>query len=201
MTAVNDLLLATNNSKKIQEIRQILKNGYSGRIYCAADFPALPEPEETATTFEENARIKADYYFHHTGIISLADDSGLAVDALGGRPGVLSARYADSDELRIARLLTELHNVPPARRTARFICAICITVAEGNHLEQSGKLEGQIGAAPKGEHGFGYDHIFQLENSEQTLAELTADQKNSISHRALAMKKVQADLLNALILK
>ncbi len=199
MTAVNDLLLATNNSKKIQEIRQILGIGFAGRILCAADFPELPEPEETGTTFLENARLKADYYCSRTGLISLADDSGLVVDALGGRPGVYSARYAETEALRISKLISELDDVPPPLRTARFECALCVALPGGKYIEQTGTLEGRIAHFPKGSHGFGYDPVFLVGDTESTLAELPATEKNSISHRAVAMKKIQADLLNALI--
>lgn len=199
MSAYKDLLLATNNTKKVQEIRQILGNSYTGRIFTAAEFPSVPEPEETGSTFAENAKIKSDYYWTHTGLISLADDSGLVVDALDGRPGVFSARYAETDELRITKLLTEMQLAPSSARTARFQCAICVTLSSERHLEQAGALEGYIGIIPKGAHGFGYDPIFHVGNGDRTLAELQPEEKNSVSHRAEAMKKVQADLLNALM--
>jgi len=198
MSAVKNLLLATNNPKKIKEIREILGNEYNGRIFTAADFPELPEPEETGSTFSENARIKADYYSNHTGLISLADDSGLIVDALNGRPGVFSARYAPSEDLRITKLLAELTNVPELQRTARFACAICVAIPGRSHLEKDGTLEGHIATERKGTNGFGYDPIFLVDAGTRTLAEFSAEEKNLISHRGVAMKKIKADLLNAL---
>ncbi len=201
MSALNDLLLATNNPKKLKEIREILENRFSGKIYCAADFPQIDDPEETGSTFEENARLKADYYASHTGLLALADDSGLVVDALGGRPGVYSARYAPTDKERIEKLLTEVRESGSEDRSARFVCAVCVSLPDGTRLEQTGVLEGRIAFEPRGSHGFGYDPVFLVGSSTQTLAELDAETKNSISHRGQAMKKIQADLLNALTSK
>lgn len=198
MSAVKDLLLATNNPKKLKEIREILGNRYNGTIFCAADFPDLPEPEETGSTFEENARLKADYYATRTGLVSLADDSGLVVEALKGRPGVYSARYAETEDLRIEKLLKELADVPGPERTARFVSAMCATLPGGTRLEQRGILEGRIGYERRGANGFGYDPVFIVPPGDLTLAELTAEEKNSVSHRAQAMKKIQPALLNAL---
>ncbi len=198
MSAVKDLLLATNNSKKLKEIREILGKEYTGTIYSASDFPALPEPEETGTTFEANARLKADYYCAHTGLISLADDSGLVVDALDGRPGVYSARYAETEDLRIEKLLFELKDVPDPLRTARFVCAICVSLPNGDRFEESGTLEGRIGFSRTGSFGFGYDPVFLVGTGTSSLAELLPEEKNSISHRGQAMKKIQPLLLNAL---
>lgn len=201
MTLINDLLVATNNQKKLQEIRQILSDGFTGRILCAADFPHLPEPEETAETFEGNAELKAAYYANETGLPALADDSGLVVDALGGRPGVYSARYAATDAERITRLLKELEGVDPAARTARFMCAMCLVVPASDIIHERGTLEGRIGFQPRGSHGFGYDPIFLVQQGDRTLAELSADEKNMISHRGVAMKKIRPALLNALVTK
>lgn len=195
---VKDLLLATNNLKKLKEIRQLLGDAYPGKILCASDFAHLPDPDETGTTFEENARLKANYYAMHTGLIALADDSGLVVDALDGRPGVYSARYAPTDGERIARLLGELANVPEGARAARFVCAMCLAGPEAIVAEVQGMLEGRIGHVPHGEYGFGYDPIFLVQDSDRTLAELNAEEKNSISHRGVAMKKIRAQLLDAL---
>ena len=198
MSAVKDLLLATNNPKKIKEMREILGSEYGGRILAAADFPEIPEPEETGATFGENARIKADFYAKHTGLISLADDSGLIVDALGGRPGVFSARYAATEELRIEKLLAELADVPDRDRTARFACAICVAIPGNAYLERTGTLEGRIGRERRGNHGFGYDPVFLVGTESRTLAEFSPEEKNLISHRGVAMKKIKADLLIAL---
>lgn len=201
MTVLKDLLLATNNSKKLKEIREILGEAYTGSIFSAADFPNFPEPEENGTTFQENARLKAVYYAERTGHITLADDSGLCVDALDGRPGVKSARYAETEQLRIEKLLQELQDVPAEKRTARFQCTICVAFPDGTYFAEDGILEGRIGTHPRGDQGFGYDPIFLVEGSDQTLAEISADQKNLISHRGQAMKKIRANLLNALTSK
>lgn len=194
MSAVSELLLATNNSKKLTEIRAILGEIIPGRILCAADFPDVEEPEETGTSFEENARLKADHYCRATGIPALADDSGLVVDALDGRPGVYSARYAPTDEERIARLLSEMKDIEPERRTARFVCALCLTLPDGSHIEERGILEGTIGFTPAGTFGFGYDPVFLVRGTDNTLAEIPAEKKNDISHRATAIKALRKRL-------
>lgn len=199
MSAVSDLLLATNNSKKLKEIRATLGNDFTGRILCAADFPEFPEPEETGITFAENARIKADYYCNATGLLTLADDSGLLVDALGGRPGVHSARYAPTDQERIEKLLAELNGIAPENRTARFVCALCAAIpGGGSYIEEEGTMEGAIGLTPAGNNGFGYDPIFLVAGRGISLAELDPELKNSISHRGNAMKKLRIPLLKAL---
>lgn len=198
MSAVSELLLATNNSKKLTEIRAILGELIPGRILCAADFPDVEEPEETGTTFEENARLKADHYTRATGIPALADDSGLVVDSLDGRPGVYSARYASTDAERIARLLREMEGVEPHQRTARFVCAICLALPDGTYIEERGTLEGSIGFSPKGTFGFGYDPVFLVRGTDNTLAEISAETKNEISHRGTALtalRKRLADLV------
>lgn len=201
MTVLKDLLLATNNSKKLKEIREILGDSYKGNIFSAAEFPQYSEPEENGATFEENARLKARYYAERTGHITLADDSGLCVDALSGRPGVQSARYAETDRLRIEKLLHELQGIPAEKRTARFQCTICVAFPDGTYFTEDGVLEGRIGTFPRGDHGFGYDPIFLVEGSDKTLAEIPANEKNLISHRGQAMKKIRANLLNALTSK
>ena len=198
MSAANDLLLATNNPKKVQEIRGILGSEFSGKILIAADFPQFSDPEETGSTFAENARLKAQYYATRTGLASLADDSGLVVDALGGRPGVHSARYAPTDTERIEKLLNELKDSGTTDRSARFVCAMCLCLPDSRVFEQTGVLEGEIGLEPRGCHGFGYDPVFIVKGGPSTLAELDPEVKNSISHRGQAMKKIRPDLLNAL---
>lgn len=199
MSAVSDLLLATNNAKKLKEIRATLGDIFPGQLLCAADFPSIIEPEETGITFAENARLKADYYCKATGLITLADDSGLVVDALGGRPGVHSARYAPSDSERIEKILKELEGIEPEERTARFVCALCVAIPGGAiYIEEEGTMEGAIGEEPTGTNGFGYDPIFLVAGRGITLAELDPELKNSISHRGTAMKKLRSALLNAL---
>lgn len=199
MSVVNNLLLATNNPKKLQEIAELLKDHYFGAILSASDFPHLPEPEENGLTFQENARIKADYYASHTDLITLADDSGLQVDALDGRPGVYSARYAPTDPEKISKLLAELQNTPDAQRTARFVCALCVKVPGHGYIEVQGTLEGSIARSPSGSNGFGYDPIFLVRDTRRTLAELSSEEKNALSHRGDAMRKITSDLLNVLV--
>lgn len=198
MSAAKDLLLATNNPKKIKEIREILGIGYTGNILCASDYSDIAEPEESGKTFADNARLKAEYYCKHTGLISLADDSGLVVDAMDGRPGVHSARYAETEPLRIAKMLGELLGVEAKDRTARFECALCVAMPGGTLIQTHGTLEGSIAFEARGSQGFGYDPIFLVGNSDRTLAEFSAAEKNSISHRSVAMKKIEFALLDAL---
>lgn len=200
MPTFQNLLLATNNVKKVKELREILGNSYNGEILTAADFPNIPDPEETGATFAENARLKAEWYQQRTGMTCIADDSGLVVDALGGRPGIYSARYAPTDAERISKMLKELDAVPADKRTARFVCALCVVTANGQILEETGTLEGRIGFAPAGDHGFGYDPIFLVHSGETTLAQLAPEEKNLLSHRGQAMKKISRHLLNALTL-
>jgi XTP/dITP diphosphohydrolase len=155
----------------------------------------LPEPEEDADTFEGNAAIKAVYYARATGMVCLADDSGLMVDALGGAPGVRSARYAgigstraERDAANNAKLLRELAGVPDAHRTARFVCAMVMASPEGEILATTrGTFEGRIGLAPKGSNGFGYDPLLVIDDG-RTSAELTEAEKNARSHRGEAAR-------------
>lgn len=198
MSAPHDLLLATNNPKKVKEIREIIGNAFTGKVLTAADFPQYSDPEETGNTFAENARLKAQYYASRTGLISLADDSGLVVDALNGRPGVHSARYAPTDAERIEKLLREMHQSGSTDRSARFVCVVCVCLPDGQMFEEQGILEGEIGHTRRGSHGFGYDPVFIVEGGTATLAELEPAVKNSISHRGQAMKKIRSNLLNAL---
>jgi len=175
------LMLATSNPGKVAELRAILASlfdlgGLS--LLSPRDWPApLPQVTETGTTFAENARLKADALAAATGIPSLADDSGLCVDALDGAPGLYSARWAGpgaSDSERNTKLLLALADVPPERRTARFVC------------------EGVILTAPRGANGFGYDPLFLLPDLRRTMAELTSEEKNRLSHRALAVSRLSS---------
>ena len=180
-------------------MREILSTRACVEITSAADYPEIPEPDETGATFMENARLKALYYAQHTGLLALADDSGLQVDALDGRPGIASARYADTDTARIARLLGELNQLPPAtRRTARFFCAVALA-RPGTVLAQStGTLEGEIAAESRGTHGFGYDPIFFATELNCHLAEALPETKNKVSHRGRALDAILPDLLRIL---
>lgn len=191
------LVLATRNPGKISEIKALLPGV---RVVPAASFPGCPEPEETGSTFEENALIKARAVSRYTGRTALADDSGLEVDALDGAPGVHSARYAGTDATdqdNIRRLLEALDGVSDADRTARFRCVVAVVVSDGRTWTAEGACEGRILLAPRGDAGFGYDPLFVPAGYENTFAELDAEEKNRISHRAQALRRI-ADVLKAL---
>ena len=193
------LLLATRNAGKIREIRAIL-SGCGVEIVAADDYPAWPEPPETGATLLENALIKARAAFAATGLAALADDSGLEVDALGGAPGVWSARWGGEglgDRERALKLLAALSGVPDEARGARFRCVMVLLPAPrdpGRALVSEGILEGRIAWSPAGENGFGYDPVFIPAGCERTLAETSAEYKNGISHRYRALVEVRAHL-------
>lgn len=185
------VLLATANKGKVKELEEMLTD-MDITVLSLSDFPDFPEIEETGTTFAENAYLKARKAVEITGLVSLADDSGLEVDALNGEPGVFSARYAGepkSDERNIDKLLEELEGVPESRRGARFRCSIAVVVPGGEEFLTEGTVEGKILLARKGSGGFGYDPIFYLQGLDKTMAELSLDEKNRISHRAEAFSK------------
>ncbi len=202
-----EILLATGNAHKVEEVRGILAP-IGVRVLCLADVPGaseLAEPVEDADTFEGNARIKAAYYARETGRACIADDSGLEVDALGGEPGVLSARYAGVDGARgvkdkanNAKLLKALAGVAAGERGARFVCAMCAVDAEGRVLaETRGHFDGVIGFEEKGTGGFGYDPLLVLPDG-RTSAQLSAAEKNGRSHRGAAAREM-AGLLKGLV--
>ncbi len=185
------LLLATSNMGKLNEYRGLFK-GLPFDMVSPADEGISIEVEETGTTFEENARLKATILAEASGLLTLADDSGLEVDALDGEPGVRSARYAGegaSDRERIDYLLSRLVNVPWQDRTARFRCVIALAAPGGETEVCSGECRGYINFEPKGENGFGYDPVFYLPEMEKTMAEIPEEVKNRISHRAEAAAK------------
>jgi XTP/dITP diphosphohydrolase len=200
LTPEPSLLVATWNEGKLQELRQLLADLPLG-LLGLDDFPTIETVAETGLTFVENASLKASGYATQGHILALADDSGLEVDALGGDPGVLSARYAGeaaSDATRIDKLLAELSDVAVENRTARFVCAIAIANSEGSILNVStGTCEGRIDLASHGEHGFGYDPVFIPNGYTSTFAELAPSVKNRISHRARALRGA-LDYLRAL---
>jgi XTP/dITP diphosphohydrolase len=192
------LLLATNNRGKIREYTSLLK-GIPYRIVTPAELGITTEVEETGHSFEENARLKATTFAAESRLLSLADDSGLEVDALGGEPGALSHRYAGegaSDEDRYKYLLARLKDIPGEKRTARFRCAIAIAGPDGTVQTCSGECRGVITTEPRGSNGFGYDPVFYVPELGKTMAELTEDEKNQISHRARAAEKARALLMN-----
>ena len=187
------LLLATNNAGKIAELRSMIAD-LPFDLYGLADFPAVDEVEETGSTFAANARLKAVGYAMETGLTALADDSGLEVDALDGRPGVLSARYGSegtSFENKMKMLLDELEKVDSDDRSAQFSCAIAISDENGRILfESEGICRGRIALSPIGSGGFGYDPIFIPDGYEQTFGELSGAIKQNISHRSLAFSQI-----------
>jgi XTP/dITP diphosphohydrolase len=187
------LLVATNNPGKLREYKVLLEGlPKTVEITSPAQEGIDLEVEEAGDTFAENARIKAMAYAEASGLLTLADDSGLEVDALGGAPGVRSARYAGpgaSDADRYRKLLADLAGIPAGKRAARFRCVVALTLPEGPVYTAEGTCEGKIGFAARGEHGFGYDPVFIVDGyGGQTLAELEPEEKNRISHRARAMQ-------------
>lgn len=196
---IGEILLATRNPDKVRELT-VLLGDLGIRIRTLADFPTVPEIEEDGTTCEANALKKARETASATGIPSIADDTGLEVDALGGRPGVFAARYAGEHatyEDNCRKLLKELDGVPPSRRTARFITVAALAVPGGHTQVASGTLVGVIAERCIGTQGFGYDPVFFVPELGCTLAELTAEKKNRISHRAKAFRSM-ADILRPL---
>ncbi|MFC1908858.1 XTP/dITP diphosphatase [Chloroflexota bacterium] len=185
------LLLATNNQAKVREYRNLFQD-LSYELVTPADMNIDTSVNEDGASFEENAMLKATTFAAESRLLSLADDSGLEVDALDGEPGVISARYAGegaTDMERINYLLARLKDVPWEKRSARFRCVIAI-VSPGTKTELcSGECTGFVTFTPRGEHGFGYDPIFYLPERDKTMAELTMKVKNRISHRGQAAKK------------
>ena len=191
MTLISKLrfLLATQNRGKVREIRSaLLPFNIEFEFLLGRD--DLPEALESGTTFVENARLKAAHYHQLTGLPTLAEDSGLVVDALDGKPGVHSARFAPTDKERIEKLLRMLDSRPgPASRSARFVSAICLLLPE-NLIEVTGEVQGELTQEPRGTHGFGYDPIFYYPPLGKTFAQMTVEEKNQISHRARALEEL-----------
>jgi XTP/dITP diphosphohydrolase len=185
------LLLATTNRGKLREYYQLLK-GLPFELVSPVDEGIDIAVDEEKETFEENARLKAVTYSRFSGLVTLADDSGLEVDALGGGPGIVSARFAGekaSDKDRIEHLLDRLKDVPWERRTARFRCVIAVAVPRVETELCDGECQGLIAFEPKGENGFGYDPVFYLPEFGKTIAELPLETKNQVSHRGKAARK------------
>lgn len=194
-----DLLVATRNAGKLREIRRLLaETGI--RVLSLADFPELPEVVEDGRTFAANARKKGEEIAARSGLLALADDSGLSVTALDGAPGVHSARYAGvgaTDAANNRKLLEALREVPAERRQAAFICVMALCRPDGDCQLFDGRIEGRILDAPRGEEGFGYDPLFFVPEYARTMAELPLELKNRISHRGEALRKVLARLQQA----
>jgi len=200
---MQEVVVASGNPHKVDEVRSVL-GALGWRVLSLKDVGAdhAPEPDESGTTFAQNARIKALAYASVVGRIVLADDSGLVVDALGGEPGVHSARWAGVDGDRAtrdaannAKLLSRLSGVADALRTARFVCSMCVAAKDGRVIAQSeGVLHGWIGHEARGVHGFGYDPLFRVRSSGVSGAELTPQQKNALSHRGSATRAIAHSL-------
>ncbi|HZK55966.1 MAG TPA: XTP/dITP diphosphatase [Desulfosporosinus sp.] len=185
------IILATQNQGKVRELRELLVDE-DIQVLSLLDFPDFEDVEETGVTFAENAALKARVAAQRTGLIALADDSGLEVDVLEGAPGVYSARYAGEpkdDERNIDKLLSSLENVPEDKKTARFRCALVMATPFGEEYLTEGAVEGRILTKRRGSDGFGYDPVFYLPEFARTMAELTLSEKNTISHRAQAFRK------------
>ena len=191
---MREVVFASSNAGKIKELQALLGDGWV--VKSAKDFPHIPEVIEDADTFEGNSAKKAHAFAKATGLWALADDSGLVVDALDGRPGVYSARYAPTETERIEKLLRELADVPAPKRTARFKCVLCLASPSGEERFTTGTCEGVIGFETKGTHGFGYDPIFVLP-SGKTMSELTRDEKSALSHRGHAFRAMLPQLIAA----
>ena len=199
MTSRPTIVLASGNSAKLREIRETLGD-LAVRVVALGELAPVAEPVEDGGTFADNARLKALHYARATGHWCLADDSGLVVDALGGAPGVYSARYSrdefdgDVDRATLtaannARVLRELGPAPRENRTARFVCHLVLADRDGVLLETSGTVEGVITDSPRGEAGFGYDPLFFIPELGMTAAEMTPEQKNAVSHRGKAVRR------------
>ncbi len=190
-TLTDKLLLATNNQAKVREYKSLLQD-IPYEVVTPAEQDINLEVEEVGESLEENARLKATAFAARSQLLSMADDSGLEVDALGGEPGRLSARYAGegaSDIDRINYLLTRLKDVPWEKRSARFRCVIAIAIPDGSVELCSGECRGIITFAPRGGRGFGYDPVFYLPELDKTMAELPLALKNQVSHRGQAAVK------------
>jgi len=201
------LVIGSRNTKKVKEMRALIRPSWAVRpvlegwdIVGLEQFPDAPEPDETGTTFEENARIKASEFAKALGEWVLADDSGLTVDALGGAPGVLSARFAGThgdDDANNAKLIESLRHVPPDRRGAAFVCRLAVADPSGAiRLEASGQCRGRIVDDIRGGDGFGYDPLFLIPEYHKTFGELPALVKHQLSHRCRAFEHLRTALAN-----
>lgn len=185
------VVLASKNKHKLEEISQITRK-FGMELVLESDLGVDIDVEETGSTFEENSFLKADAVMKTTGLPALADDSGIAVDALNGEPGIYSARYGFDESLddwgRLQLLLKNTEQVPDDRRQAKFVCVITMVTPDGQTIQARGEVHGMLLRAPAGQGGFGYDPIFYYPPLDKSLAEVTAEEKNQVSHRANALK-------------
>jgi XTP/dITP diphosphohydrolase len=194
-------VLATRNAHKVEEVRRILAT-YDVELVSMTEFPDVPDVAETGATFADNALLKAQAVAEATGLTALADDSGLAVAALNGMPGVLSARWSGrhgDDVTNLRLVLDQLADVPDARRGAAFVCAAAAATPAGEELVVEGRVEGVLLREPRGSNGFGYDPIFVPVGETRTTAEMSPEEKDAISHRGKAFRLLAPRLVDLLI--
>ena len=193
-------VLASKNAHKLEEISKIVEQ-FDLQLVLQSELGIDVDVEETGTTFEENSMLKARAVMEKSGLPAIADDSGLMVDALDGAPGIYSARFGGdrchSDRERYEYLLSLLENVPEEQRTARFVSVITLLYPDGTAVVARGECPGMILRGPRGENGFGYDPVFLFEEDGKTMAEMTPERKNEISHRARALQALAAKLKEA----
>ena len=197
-----EIFFATGNKGKVKELEALVE-AMDFKVLFAADFPDFVSPEETGDTFRENARIKARSACDFTGLPSLADDSGLVVNALNGAPGVYSSRYSGEDataESNNEKLLKEMYGIPEEQRNAYFCAVLCLSLPDGRDFFSEGRVDGKILKEYRGTEGFGYDPLFFVTEKGKGMAEMTMEEKNSISHRSRAFKGI-SDALNSLYTK
>lgn len=197
------LVLATRNQGKITEFRRILEELAPGQIELIGvdQFPHLVDVDETGSTFEENSLLKARYTSEATGLPAIADDSGLCVDALNGDPGIYSARWAGvhgDDRANVEKVLQQLADVPDEKRTAHFMCVASLVMPDGRHQVAEGRFEGHILHAPVGENGFGYDPIFQPLGLSISSAQMSAQEKDAMSHRGKSLRAIAPHVIQML---
>ena len=200
------LLLATRNKGKVIEFRRILEAIAPGEIELISldSFPTLGDVEETGESFEENALLKATQMCRESGLAAVADDSGICIDALGGAPGIYSARWAavhGKEQANNAKVLSQLRDVPASARGAHFTCVAALALPDGRNHTEEGRFQGEILFSPMGENGFGYDPIFKPSGFEISSAQMSPEQKDSLSHRGKALRALAPhaiELLNSL---
>jgi len=197
------LVLATRNQGKIVELRRILDAISNGTIELVSVdlYPDIPDVEETGSTFEENALLKAVAICNATGLPAIADDSGLCVDALGGAPGIFSARYAGThgdDIANLNKVLVELKGIEDAKRSAHFTCVTALVMPDGRKVTKVGEFHGFIAHAPVGEDGFGYDPIFIPQGSNITSAQMSPHEKDLVSHRGISLRAIAPQVIELL---
>ena len=194
------VVLASKNRHKLEEIRQITEK-FGFELVLQSELGVDIDVEETGTTFEENSFLKAEAVMKATGLPALADDSGIAVDALNGEPGIYSARYGFDDSLddwgRLELLLKNTEHVPDGQRQAQFVCVITMVTPQGQTIQARGEIHGELLRQPRGENGFGYDPIFYYPPLGLSTAEMDPDQKNQVSHRGNALKLLNEKLKEA----